>query len=374
MADAARLLAELIALPSVNPTFVPAGSPNTGEQKVAEFLAATAANAGLAVEFQEVFPGRSNLLARLESRGRTKRRIILGPHMDTVPASDEQFKPVKKNGRIYGRGACDTKGSVAAMLTALSRVASTRGALNETEILFTAFVDEEDAQTGSRAFAKKGIKAGLAIIGEPTLNKVVTAHKGDLWLKIETHGKAAHGSKPHLGKNAVHAMCPIVDWLLADYTKQLAKRKHPLLGNPTVSVGAIRGGTQANVVPDRCEIIIDRRTLPGETQAGVERELNAFLKRIPGARLGNFKTNECWPMETNPALPLVKQFLDQAGQRKPLGVDFFCDAAILGAAGIPCVVFGPGDIAQAHTVDEWIDLKSLEQATAQLERFILSQP
>ena len=373
MPDVNTLLAELIALPSVNPAFVPAGAPNTGEHRVADFLAATAKRAGLTVEKQEVFPNRHNLIARLASRGKTKRRILLSPHMDTVGASLEQFQPVKKGGRLYGRGACDTKGSVAAMLTALINVAANHGALPGTEITFCAFVDEEDGQSGSRAFAKKYPRFDLAIVGEPTQLQAVTAHKGDLWLKIETRGKAAHGSKPHLGKNAVHAMCPIVEWLETKYAAELRKRKHWLLGSPTINVGAIRGGNQANVVPDHCEIIIDRRTIPGETMASVSKELNAFLKPA-GGHLVNYKTSDCLPMETDPTLPLVKQFLDQLGQTEPLGVDYFCDAAVLGAVGIPCIVFGPGDIAQAHTTDEWISLKSLADATAILERFLLAQP
>jgi acetylornithine deacetylase/succinyl-diaminopimelate desuccinylase-like protein len=373
MRDEAKLLAELIALPSVNPAFVPAGSPNTGEQRVADFLMATAASAGLAVEMQEVFPNRQNFIARLEARGKVKRRILLAPHMDTVGGSEEQFKPTKKVGRLYGRGACDTKGSVSAMLTAVMQIAEEHGSLEGTEVTFCAFVDEEDSQSGSRAFAKSKPRYDLAIVGEPTQLQAVTAHKGDLWMKIETRGKAAHGSKPQLGKNAVHAMCPIVDWLETTYAAELRKRKHWLLGSPTINVGAIRGGSQANVVPDRCEIIIDRRTIPGETLASVSKELNAFLKPN-GGRLINYKANDCLPMETNPALPIVKQLLDQIGQSDPLGVDYFCDAAVLGAVGIPCVVFGPGDIAQAHTSDEWISLKSLADATAILKRFLLAQP
>ncbi len=374
MANPAKLLAELIALPSVNNAFVPPGAPEAGEQRVADFLAATAAQAGLAVEFQPVFPGRSNLLARLLPRGKTRRRILLAPHMDTVPATPGQFIPVQKKGRLYGRGACDTKGSVAAMLTALLRVAASHGPRAETEIIFCGLVDEEDGQSGSRALAKTGLRAALAIVGEPTLLQAVTAHKGNLWLKIQTRGKAAHGSKPHLGKNAVHAMGPIVDWLETEYAENLRQRSHPILGHPTVNVGAIRGGSQPNIVPDACEILVDRRTIPGETEATIRKELQAILKTVPGARLVNYKANDCLPMETDIRLPPVAEFLASVGARAPLGVDYFCDAAILSAAGIPSVVFGPGDIAQAHTADEWISLRSLDQATALLERFLLSQP
>jgi acetylornithine deacetylase len=154
----------------------------------------------------------------------------------------------------------------------------------------------------------------------------------------------------------------------------LKKRKHWLLGNPTISVGAIRGGTQANVVPDCCEIIIDRRTIPGEREVDVVRELKHFLKTQNGARLVNYKQNPCLPMETDLKLPLVREFMAQLGQSEAHGVDFFCDSAVLSAAGIPCVVFGPGDIAQAHTSDEWISLTQLERATTILEHFLLSLP
>jgi acetylornithine deacetylase/succinyl-diaminopimelate desuccinylase-like protein len=374
MPPPARLLAELIALPSVNPAFTHPGDPNAGEQRVCDFLAATAAKGGLDVELREVFPNRSNLLARLEPRGATKCTILLAPHMDTVGAEPEQFTPTTKAGRLHGRGACDTKGSIAAMLTALLEVAQTKQRPTQTEIILCAFVDEEDAQGGSRALAKSGFKADLAIVGEPTRLQAVTAHKGDFWLKIVTKGRAAHGSRPHLGKNAVHAMCPIVDWLETDYQQALRKKKHPLLGHPTINVGAMHGGLQPNVVPDHCEILIDRRTIPGETEATVRKELQAILKKVPGAKLVNYKSNDCLPLETNTRLPLVKQFLDLAGQRKAAGVDFFCDAAVLGAACIPCIVFGPGDIAQAHTADEWISIKSLERATAMLKRFLMSLP
>jgi acetylornithine deacetylase/succinyl-diaminopimelate desuccinylase-like protein len=373
MPDAAKLLAELIALPSVNPAFVEPGDLNAGEKRVCDFLAATAAASGLDVELREVLPGRANLLARLEARGAAKRRVLLAPHMDTVGARPEQFTPTRKGDRLYGRGACDTKGSVAAMLTAVQRVAENPNRPRETEIIFCGFMDEEDGQSGSRALAKSGFKADLAIVGEPTKLQAVTAHKGDLWLKIVTKGKAAHGSKPHLGKNAVHAMCPIVEWLESDYARALRKRKHMLLGHPTVSVGAIRGGLQPNVVPDRCEILVDRRTIPGETERSVLAELEPILRKH-GGKLENYKSNDCLPMETDTRLPLVRQFLDLSKQRVAAGVDFFCDAAVLAAAGIPCIVFGPGDIAQAHTADEWISLKSLERATAMLERFLLSLP
>jgi acetylornithine deacetylase/succinyl-diaminopimelate desuccinylase-like protein len=423
-----KLLAELIALPSVNPAFAMQSAVGTrgprvrtdgsasrpylcyGEKNVADFLATVAARAGLEVEFQKVSPveskgwgetpgepvlagghsgsrGRSphqteetglaryNVIARLLPPGKIRQTILLAPHLDTVGAEDSQFVPRRKNGRLYGRGACDTKGSVAAMLTALCELANAKSRPQETEIVFAGLVDEENAQAGSRALAASGFKADLAIVGEPTRLQVVTAHKGSLWLQLETRGWAAHGATPQLGQNAVHKMARIVDLLETDYAARLRRRRHPLLGTATVNVGMISGGTQPNIVPDRCVITLDRRTLPGETESGVRREIAELLcaKKLP-AKISSTKLAPCLPLETNPKLPLVRHFLRSAGQRRPAGVDFFCDAAVLAAGGIPSVVFGPGDIAQAHTADEWISLDSLERGKNLLLNFLKSLP
>ncbi len=368
-----RLLRELIALPSVNPAFLPEKHPWAGEQRVADFLAATAARSGLDIDFQPVHPGRKNLLVRLAPGGKPRRRILLVPHMDTVNGTPAQFKPVQKNGRIIGRGACDTKGCIAAMMTALCELAESRQRSPDTEFIFVGMVDEEHGQTGSRAFAASGLKADFAIVGEPTLNQVVTAHKGSLWLRLATTGKLAHGSWPEKGRNAVHEMARIVDLLQTKYAAQLRRRRHPLLGWPTVSVGAISGGTQPNIVPAECHILVDRRTIPGETIASVSREITALL-RSHGlkATISSEKSVPTLPLETSPKLPLVQKFLQMIGQREPVGVRFFCDASVLGHAKIPSIVFGPGDIRHAHTADEWISLKSLERGRALLFRFLTS--
>ena len=370
-----KLLAELIALPSVNPAFLPARHPFAGEQRLADFLASVAARAGLEVEFQKVLPGRSNVIARLLPPGKIRRTILLAPHLDTVGADGTKFIPQRKSGRIYGRGACDTKGSIAAMLTALGELAEAKSRPQETEIVFAGLIDEENAQAGSRALVASRLKADLAIVGEPTRLRVVTAHKGSLWLQFETRGRAAHGATPQLGRNAVHEMARIVSWFETDYTAALRKRKHPLLGAGTVNVGQIHGGIQPNIVPDRCVLTIDRRTLPGETEAGVRREIMTRLRAHGlSAAMSSTKLAPCLPLETDPSLPLVRQFLRRTGQIRPVGVDFFCDAAVLSAGGIPGLVFGPGDIAQAHTADEWISLNSLEHGKNLLFRFLTSLP
>jgi acetylornithine deacetylase/succinyl-diaminopimelate desuccinylase-like protein len=343
---------------------------------VVDFLAATARKENLDVELQKVLPGRCNVLARLAPAGRIKQRIILAPHTDTVAAfSRGQFTPTLRHGKLYGRGACDTKGSIASMLSALMALARNGSRPASTEIVFAGLIDEENAQAGSRALAASGFKANLAIVGEPTRLRVVTAHKGSLWLHLETRGKAAHGACPELGQNAVHEMARVVDLLQTNYARQLKRRRHPLLGCATVSVGSIQGGTQPNIVPANCEASVDRRTLPGETESSVRAELAAlFRKHKLRALVRDEKPSACHPLETAAELPLVRKFLQAAGQKTPSGVHYFCDASVLGRAGIPSIVFGPGDIAQAHTAAEWIGLKSLQMATACLLKFFRSLP
>jgi acetylornithine deacetylase/succinyl-diaminopimelate desuccinylase-like protein len=375
MTSTEKLLRALVALPSVNPAFLPPGHKRAGEQNIAEFLATVGAKAGLDVELQPVQPGRPNLIARLGPRGTVRQRILLAPHLDTIDAAEDHFMPVTRKGRLHGRGACDTKGSVTAMFTALCELAHGNRRPAETEIIFAGLADEEYAHSGSQALVASGIKADLAIVGEPTRLAVVTAHKGCVWIRLTTHGKAAHGSAPQLGKNAIHAMAPVIAALETQYQAQLARRKHPLLGSPTANIGVIAGGTQPNIVPDECHIDIDRRTLPGETEATVSEEISSLL------RDNKLKTDvtlpkpvPCLPLETDAKLPLVRSFLKSAGQTRARGVDFYCDASVLAGGGIPSVVFGPGNIAQAHTADEWIELEQMERARRMLVDFLHSLP
>lgn len=363
----------------MNPAFLPAGDPLAGEHRVADFIAALGANAGLSVDFQDVLPGRRNVLLRYTPTGPVRHRILLAPHLDTVGSIDgssEIFSPTLSAGRVWGRGACDTKGCVAAMLTALFEVAQDPSRPAHTEIVFAGLVDEENQQQGSRAYSRNGPRADLGIVGEPTRLEVVTAHKGDVWARIETRGKAAHGARPDLGVNAVRSMARVVELLEGDYAAELARRSaHPLLGCPTINVGMIRGGTQPNIVPDRCLIEVDRRTVPGESEAGAKREITRFLRRHGvKATLVDLKGVTAPPLETDPDLPWVQAFLNATGRTRTRGVTYFCDAAILALGGTPCIVFGPGDIAQAHTAREWISIASLERGTALLKRFLQRLP
>jgi acetylornithine deacetylase/succinyl-diaminopimelate desuccinylase-like protein len=261
------------------------------------------------------------------------------------------------------------------MLAALTEIARTGTRPKGTEIVFAGLLDEEHEQAGSRTLVANGIAADLAIVGEPTRLRVVTAHKGNIWLCIETRGKAAHGAKPQLGRNAILEMAQVVQALETRYRAQLNRRRHRLLGSPTVSVGAIRGGTQANIVPDHCAIQVDRRTLPGESLSAIRSELRALFREVGSkASLQSVKSVNCPPLETNPKASFVPNLLKVAGQRTGEGVHYFCDAAVLAGGGIPSIVFGPGDIAQAHTADEWIASAQLERGRDLMVRFLRSLP
>ena len=376
MSHSLKLLRDLIALPSVNAAFLPPGDPHAGEAKVADYLAKRAAKARLDVERQPVSPGSDNLIVRLSPLGQVRHRIILAPHLDTVGGDDTKiYRATKKGNKLHGRGACDTKGSVTAMFRALENVAKRKRRPSATEIVFVGLMDEECNQTGSRAFAKLQMKADLALVGEPTRCKVVTAHKGDLWLRLIATGKAAHGARPELGRNAIHSLAQCIVVIETDYAALLRKRRHPLLGHATINTGTIRGGAQPNSVPAHCEADLDRRTLPGETFAKIRYEILGVLdKRGLKAKLIDVKDFTCPALETDPGLPWVRNFMRVGLQKKPIGVDYYCDAANLAGAGIPTVVWGPGDIAQAHTADEWIAVEQLERGTDMLTRFLLSLP
>lgn len=378
MSPEVKLLRELIALPSVNPDFLEPRHPWGGEKRVCDFLASQAAMEGMDVDLELVEEHRSNLIVRLQPSGKIVHRILFAPHLDTVgsePLQASLFEPRRSQGRIYGRGACDTKGSVAAMFCAMAGLARSKRRPAHTEIVFAGLIDEENAQKGSRAFAARGEPFDLAMVGEPTQGKVVTAHKGDVWLQLETRGRAAHGSRPELGRNAVHAMARVVDLIETQYAQELRRRSHPLLGSPSINVGSMAGGIQPNIVPAHCVATVDRRTLPGETADGAKRELSHFIRQAGlTVSMSHLKLYSCPPLETDANLPLVKKLFACAGQRRRVGVDYFCDAAVLAAGGIPSVVFGPGDIRQAHTSEEWISIQSLEQSVRVLRRFLADLP
>lgn len=370
------LLRELIRIPSVNPAFAAGRAEWAGEDRIGGYLSALARQEGLRVKSQSVGLRRKNIWVVLPPLERRERRIILAPHLDTIGVEEGgQLQPKLCNGRIYGQGACDTKGSVAAMFFSLLELARSAERPRRTEILFVGLADEENDQLGSRAFAAKCPPADLAIVGEPTRLQVVVAHKGDFWFEVEIRGKAAHGSRPELGRNAILEMARMIVALETDYAVALRQRRHPLLGSPTINVGVVQGGRQPNVVPDYCRIQVDRRSLPGESLAQVEAELLGVAQDANvRAKISDLRQRPTPALETNPALPSVRDFLGHMGRKRVCGVDYFCDAAILAGAGVPCVVYGPGSIAQAHTEKEWISERSLCLGAERLLRYLKSLP
>jgi acetylornithine deacetylase/succinyl-diaminopimelate desuccinylase-like protein len=370
-----NLLSKLVSIPSINPS-LDKELLVCGEEPVTNFLEEISQNAGLATERQRVATGRDNLLVRLTPASEVKYRVMLAPHLDVVPAPLEAFTPKIIGNQLHGRGSCDTKGSVACFFQALLDLASSSERPLETEILFVGLVDEEFAQAGSRAFAESTITGDLAIVGEPTGLEVVSSHKGSLWIHLETTGKAAHGSTPEKGVNAIEKMHQAMNLLLGEYQNRLNSKNDPLLGRPTLSLGTIKGGDQPNIVPSLCQLELDRRTIPGETPESVMEELHALFgvlgQSAPTIKIS--RTVPCPPLHTNPDLPFAKLLLKCADQEETKGVPYFTDASPLSMGGTPALVFGPGNIEQAHAEKEWIDLEELEKAHSIILNFLKSLP
>lgn len=373
-----KLLADLISIPSVNPVAVGFEDPKiTGEDRCAKYIADFARKCGADVSFRYELPRRPTIVCKLTTKG-AKRTVAFGPHTDTVSVANmtiDPFKPVIRGGRMYGRGACDTKGSCTVMLAAFARAARENlAAKTKTNILFIGLMGEESGNDGVTCYCKDEPKLDFVIVGEPTFPHVVYAHKGAFWFRVTTSGKSAHGSNPHLGDNAIHHMLDAADYLRTEYAVSLKKLRHPVLGRPTLNIGKITGGAQVNIVPDHCELMVDHRTLPvAQNHPAIHRKLTSDLRKrgIP-AKVESYR--DCPPLGTNPKLPYVQRFhriaKSIASSSQLRGVSYFTDAAIFAKYGSPSIVFGPGDIAQAHTKDEWIDLSHLEPASEICYRFL----
>lgn len=372
-----NLLEQLVAIHSVNPSF-PAGE---GELQMAEWLASHCDTAGLEVEVDEVLPGRPNVLARL--RAETSRGVLLfESHLDTVSfGTDEMERPVIRGGRLYGRGACDTKGSLAAMLVALERLMDRTDELSA-DVLLLGAVDEERAGLGAHHFVASGGHADGAIIGEPTSLEIVVAHKGCVRFRLTTRGRAAHSSESGDGDNAIYAMSDVIQHLRSNLFPKARHRKHPLVGTPTWSVGLVRGGAAVNIVPDECTIDIDYRSIPGETPewvlAEVDNSLDVLRASNPNLKVERavpFMTS--FPLHTPASEPVTTAAITARSQvlgpMPAIGVAYGSDASLLATyGGIPSVVVGPGDIGVAHGPDEYVDLEELHRAVDLYEAIALA--
>jgi acetylornithine deacetylase len=363
MSETTGLLRQLVAIDSINPDLVPGGA---GEGKIARFVAEWFERAGLEVVVDEAAPGRPNVvgIARGSGGGRS---LLLNAHMDTVGVTgmERPHDPYIENNRLYGRGAVDMKGGLAAIMVA-GAAARQRGLRGD--VIVTAVVDEEYASIGTASIVKRW-RADAAIVTEPTELQICTAHKGFAWFNVETKGLAAHGSRPDLGVDAIVKMGKALLGLEElDLTLRSAA-SHRLLGAGSVHASLIEGGQELSSYPERCSLSIERRTIPGETLQHIEAELPAIFSRIAAhdptfqATVKTGLTRE--PFEVSLQEPIAQTVLQHA--QKLLGREIaevggtgWMDSALLAAAGIPTVVFGPGG-AGAHAVVEWSDLTQVEQ-------------
>ncbi|MEX2089641.1 MAG: M20/M25/M40 family metallo-hydrolase, partial [Bacteroidota bacterium] len=280
MEPVVKLLADLVAIPSMNPMGRTRSGREYSEQALAEYLAGFLKKSGIDVQLQQVAPGRPNVLAYVDARA--SKTILLEAHLDTVHADNmavEPFDPIIRDEKLYGRGSCDTKGSMACFLQAVLNVLA-RGSLGQNVVLL--FVsDEEYRFTGAKYAAAQGLKADAGIAGEPTQLRIVRAHKGVTRWKATTRGVAAHSAYPERGKNAIYTMARLIS-RLEEYAETLLQQSpHAGLGTPTLSIGVVEGGQAVNVVPDRCWIEIDRRSLPGETAGSILDPIRSLLHDLP---------------------------------------------------------------------------------------------
>lgn len=355
--NATELLQALIQLPSINPEGASEEALSTGkfgEQNIALALKPFLESIGYEVTLEDVEKDRPNLIAR--APGSAERpRILLGPHLDTVGVETMTIPPFSgeiKDGKILGRGASDTKGSMASMLWALKENA---GLLKDAPVAvdFIGFMGEETQQLGSKHFTKNhGSEYEFAIAGEPTDLKIVHCTKGCLWAKLSTTGKAVHASQPDLGENAVLKLQDIFSALSNAMDGQFKKYTHPVLGKTTWNLGIFKGGTRPNVVPDEASLEIDIRTIPALWEQGGAGDLLKRLTADLDVTLEHPAENP--PMEVPTDNPWIKKVQEVHASADCVGAPWFSDAAHLNAGGLPAVCLGPGKIHQAHTEDEFI--------------------
>jgi acetylornithine deacetylase/succinyl-diaminopimelate desuccinylase-like protein len=364
-ASPVELLRELIRIPSVNPDGDP-GTDLTGEAELATWLAAWLEARGFTVTLEEIKPGRPNLIARAPGPD-DRPRILLGPHLDTVGVGGMTVDPFAaeiRDDKIWGRGASDTKGPMAAMLWSLHECRDLLASL-PVAVDFVAFMAEESGQWGSRDFADRHASDyQFALVGEPTALNLVHVTKGALWATLTATGKAAHSSQPERGDNAILKLTRSLDFLDRELRKALGQFRHPVLGPSTLNIGTIIGGTRANIVPDHAEAQIDIRTVPAlTTNGGALAFVESFLAthQLPITINGMVENP---PMEVPDGHPWLQRIRQVHPGSQPTGAPWFSDAAHLTTAGLPAICVGPGSINQAHTVDEFISIADIEAGAA----------
>jgi acetylornithine deacetylase/succinyl-diaminopimelate desuccinylase-like protein len=364
-----ELLKDLVAISSVNPQGVP-GTDLTGERAIAQYVAEFLRHAGAKVTLEDVLPGRPNVIADFTPE-HPKAHLAFVPHLDTVSVlgmTIPPFDPVVHDDKLYGRGATDTKGPMAAGLWALHEWAhSPERATSSIRWSFLGLMNEEAGNSGAQALADRKYACDLMLVLEPTEMRVVNAQKGILWFEISTRGRSCHASTPELGDNAIATMGDILEVIRRDLMPRLAREAHPALGPTTLNIGTIQGGSKLNVVPDQCRIEVDCRFVPALTQEAIRSMIETRVRQaVPEAVVTIQRCSP--PLNTDAALPWVARLGQQAGGFT--SAPWYADAGILNAAHCPAVCIGPGHIAQAHTRDEFISVKALEQGAVFFRRWI----
>jgi acetylornithine deacetylase len=361
-----RLLKQLVSIDSVNPSLVPGAA---GEAAVARALAEELRDIGLKVEIQEAAPGRPNVVGVLDGRAPGRSLMFCG-HIDTVGVAGmaRPFDPAERDGRIYGRGSQDMKSGVAAMIGA-ARVVAESGGLAAGRLVIACVADEEHASIGAEALVTRW-RADAAVVTEPTDLAVAVAHKGFEWVAIETEGRAAHGSRPREGRDAIRLMARVLTSLDALDHELQSRAPHALLGTASLHASLIEGGRELSSYPDRCHLQMERRTVPGEAPGIAAREVERILERLADADptfKSGFKemfARSPYELDANHDLPVALQRAISSLPAPPglpaqvIGMSFWTDAAILGGVGIPSILYGPTG-AGLHSIEEWVDVQSM---------------
>ncbi len=349
--DLAELTGRLVAIESTNPDLVPDG---VGEAQIAAFVATWLTDAGLDVDLYEAAPGRPNVVGVARGSG-GGRSLLLNAHMDTVGVAgmERPFEPAVHDGRLHGRGSGDMKGSLAACM--LVGAAAVREGFRG-DLIVAAVADEEVGSLGTEALVRR-TTADAAIVTEPTDEVVAVAHKGFVAFEIETVGRAAHGSRPDIGIDAIAAMGPVLSGIAALDARLRAGTGHPLLGTGSVHAAVIEGGQEYSSYPAGCLLKGERRTVPGETVEHVRSELDELTAGTGASVTTPFHRG---PFETAADVPVVTALHRHLGSDAVGGVAFWADSALLAEAGIPTVLYGP-IVGGIHGEDEWVDLASLER-------------
>jgi len=364
--SAEELLAHLVACETVNPDF---GGPVGGEAQLARHLELLANAWGLQTRRYPVDAERFNLLVSCAANTPDAEWLLFESHLDTVGVAGMTVPPFRLTAeadRLYGRGACDTKGSGAAMLWALKDYAGNPHRPRHAGVLFT--IDEEARMSGAQAFAAGALqefpRLRGVIVGEPTGLRPVVAHNGALRWRTVTRGVAAHSSDPSRGRSAIAAMLPVIAALETKFIP-LAQREFPLTGRAAASINVIRGGSAVNIIPDTCEIHCDRRLVPGETAEQVRAERDAALAGLAVEHDSEYLAPPLPPGNSSALHAWMRPAFAATGiEASPVGALYATNASHYAAAGAPVLVLGPGDIAQAHTKDEWLHRAELARAVA----------